>query len=243
MGLNKKIDHAKALITDALNTYSPATLATAFGVEGMVILDIVDRLGLDLEIFTIDTGRLPEETLALMDETRKRYQRPINVYFPQAALVEDYVRSYGVNAFYESVELRKRCCEIRKIEPLRRALSGKKLWITGLRKEQSVTRSDVTPLSYDQVNGLMKLNPVVDWEQTDLWAYVERSSVPVNALHKRGFPSIGCAPCTRAIQPGEDARAGRWWWETPESKECGLHFDPTGKLVRSKAPEERGEFV
>ncbi len=243
MELTQKIDRAGDLIKSAVRIHSPATMATAFGLEGMVILDMMDRLGLEIGLFTIDTGRLPEETHAFMDIVRARYERPIRVFSPEPAQVEEFVMAHGMNAFYQSVALRKRCCEVRKIEPLRRALAGKKLWITGLRKEQSVTRTDIEALAYDEVNGLMKLNPVADWSEADLWAYAERFDVPTHPLHKQGFPSIGCAPCTRAIQPGEDARAGRWWWEEPESKECGLHFDPTGKLIRTKLEKGEGEMV
>ncbi|MFN0315788.1 MAG: phosphoadenylyl-sulfate reductase [Burkholderiales bacterium] len=243
MELTKKIADTLDLIQSAIRTHSPATMATAFGLEGMVILDMIDRAGLEIEIFTLDTGRLPEETYSFMDVVRARYKRPVRVLFPQPAQVEEFVEAHGINGFYRSVDLRKRCCEVRKIEPLRRALAGKKLWITGLRKEQSVTRTDIEALAYDEMNGLMKLNPVADWAEADLWAYAKQFDVPTHPLHKQGYPSIGCAPCTRAIQPGEDARAGRWWWEEPESKECGLHFDPTGKLVRAKVVKGEGEMV
>lgn len=243
MELTQKIDRTLDVVQSAVRTYSPATMATAFGLEGMVILDMIERIGLEIDVFTLDTGRLPEETYAFMDVVRARYERPVRVFFPEPAQVEEFVLAHGMNAFYRSVALRKRCCEVRKIEPLRRALAGKKLWITGLRKEQSVTRADIEALAYDEVNGLMKLNPVADWSEADLWNYVKRFDVPTHPLHDRGFPSIGCAPCTRAIQAGEDARAGRWWWEEPESKECGLHLDPTGKLVRAKLMKGEGEMV
>jgi phosphoadenosine phosphosulfate reductase len=156
--------------------------------------------------------------------------------------VEAFVAAHGVNAFYDSIELRKRCCEIRKLVPLRRALKGKRLWITGLRREQSVTRAEVAVLAHDDANGLMKLNPLADWSEEDVWAYVENFDVPTNLLHRRGYPSIGCAPCTRAVQPGEDPRAGRWWWEQAASRECGLHMDPQGRLVRTTAAAARASF-
>ncbi len=243
MELTQKIIRTVDLIQSAVRAHAPATMATAFGLEGMVILDMIARIGLDIDVFTLDTGRLPEETHAFMDVVRARYKRPVRVFFPQPALVEEFVLAHGMNAFYQSVALRKGCCEVRKIEPLRRALAGKKLWITGLRKEQSVTRTDIEALAYDEVNGLMKLNPVAEWSEGELWDYVKRFDVPTHPMHSRGFPSIGCAPCTRAIQPGEDSRAGRWWWEEPESKECGLHFDPTGKLVRANLLKGEGEMV
>jgi phosphoadenosine phosphosulfate reductase len=187
----------------------------------------------DLEIFTLDTGRLHQETHDLIARAHQVYRLPIRVLSPDAAELEAFVAAHGVNAFYDSVELRKRCCAIRKLGPLRRALLGKALWITGLRRTQSVTRGDVEVLAFDAANGLMKLNPLADWSDAEVWAYLRRFDVPVNALHARGFPSIGCAPCTRAVQPGEDPRSGRWWWEQPATRECGLHMDPQGRLVRA----------
>ena len=158
------------------------------------------------------------------------------VFAPQAAALQAFTTAEGVNPFYRSIELRKRCCEIRKTEPLGRALAGRGLWITGLRRQQSVTRADLDLLVRDEARGLMKLNPLADWLEDDVWAYVDENDVPTNALHGQGFPSIGCAPCTRAVTPGEDARAGRWWWEQAETRECGLHMTPDGRLVRSRAP-------
>ena len=234
MSLDQRIALSTALLRDAAAQYAPGTFACSFGAEDMVIFDLIHRNDLPIEIFTLDTGRLHEETYALMQRARECYARPLQVMFPQSVAVEAFVRQEGVNAFYQSIELRKRCCAIRKVEPLRRALQGKKLWITGMRREQSVTRAEMDALSFDAGNALMKLNPLLDWSEAEVQDYVKRFDVPVNALHARGFPSIGCAPCTRAVTTGEDARAGRWWWEQPESKECGLHRDPTGKLVRSK---------
>jgi phosphoadenosine phosphosulfate reductase len=227
------IAEAAARLREATERYAPAAFASSFGAEDMVILDLIHRLRPGVEIFTLDTGRLPEQTHALIAAARTRYGLPIRVLHPDAVDLEDFVATHGVNAFYESIELRKRCCEIRKLRPLRRALQGKRLWITGLRREQSVTRADVPVLANDTANGLMKLNPLADWSETDVWAYVERFDVPTNALHRQGYPSIGCAPCTRPVQPGEDARSGRWWWERPDSRECGLHRDPQGRLVRA----------
>ena len=238
MSLDHRVAEASRRLTEAAERHAPATFASSFGAEDMVILDLIHRLGLGIEIFTLDTGRLHPETLELIARSQKVYRLPVRVLSPDAAELEPFVTQHGVNAFYDSVELRKRCCAIRKLGPLKRALQGTALWITGLRREQSVTRTDVEVLAFDQANGLMKLNPLAEWTEADVWAYVHRYDVPTNALHQRGYPSIGCAPCTRAIQPGEDARAGRWWWEQPATKECGLHVDEDGRLVRSKATAE-----
>lgn len=233
-GLSIRIDSALEHLRAALVQHTPATFACSFGMEDMVIYDLIHRHALPVTIFTLDTGRLHEETYALMDRARERYPLPLKVMFPDRHAVEEFVAAEGINAFYRDIALRKRCCGVRKVEPLRRALAGNRLWITGLRREQSVTRADTAFLAHDADNGLMKLSPLLDWRESDVQSYVTQYGVPVNALHQKGFPSIGCAPCTRAITAGEDARAGRWWWEQPESKECGLHMDPTGKLVRSK---------
>ena len=242
MNLDERVAQVAAGLRDAVAAHAPATFASSFGAEDMVLLDLIDELGLDVDVFTLDTGRLPEETHDLIARARRDYSAPIRVLFPDAAEVEAFVAAHGPNAFYDGIELRKRCCEIRKLVPLRRALQGKRLWITGLRREQSVTRSEVAVLAHDAANGLMKLNPLADWSEQDVWAYIEKFSVPVNELHRRGYPSIGCAPCTRAVQPGEDPRAGRWWWEQPVSRECGLHVDPQGRLVRTATADTRASI-
>jgi phosphoadenosine phosphosulfate reductase len=234
--LDSIIDEAIERLTEAVGRHRPAVFTSSFGVEDMVVLDLIDRAALDVTVATLDTGRLHQETYELMDQATERYRRPLKVFAPQAAALEDFIGSEGFNSFYRSIELRKRCCEIRKTEPLARALRGRGLWITGLRREQSVTRAQLDVLARDDQHGLMKLNPLVDWLDDDVWAYVEENDVPTNPLHRRGFPSIGCAPCTRAVEPGEDARAGRWWWEQAETRECGLHMTPDGRLVRSRAP-------
>ncbi|APR03563.1 phosphoadenylyl-sulfate reductase [Thauera chlorobenzoica] len=199
------------------------TFANSFGAEDMVLSDLILANALPIEIFSLDTGRLPAETYTLIGEVERRYGTKLKIYFPDAGAVENYVRSHGINAFYDSVELRKACCGVRKMEPLRRALAGKKAWITGLRAAQSVTRSGLPVREFDAANGLDKLNPLSDWSETEVWAYIRIHDLPYNALHDQFYPSIGCAPCTRAIALGEDVRAGRWWWEDPASKECGLH--------------------
>ncbi|KAA3654062.1 MAG: phosphoadenylyl-sulfate reductase [Proteobacteria bacterium] len=199
------------------------TFANSFGAEDMVLTDLILRHKLPIEIFSLDTGRLPAETYALMGEVESHYDTKLKVFFPDTAAVEAYVRGEGINAFYQSMDLRKRCCQIRKVEPLQRALAGKKAWITGLRAAQAATRTSLPTREFDAGNGLEKLNPLVAWSEADVWAYIRLHAVPYNALHDQFYPSIGCAPCTRAVAIGEDVRAGRWWWEDPTAKECGLH--------------------
>ncbi len=210
-------------IGEELGRQGEVTFANSFGAEDMVLADLILRHRLPIEIFSLDTGRLPSETYALMGEVEERYETRLKIYFPDAGAVEAYVRGEGMNAFYRSVDLRKACCQIRKVEPLKRALAGKKAWITGLRAAQAVTRSGLPVREMDEGNGLEKLNPLSDWSEAEVWAYIRLNDVPYNALHDQFYPSIGCAPCTRAIAVGEDIRAGRWWWEDPASKECGLH--------------------
>jgi phosphoadenosine phosphosulfate reductase len=208
--------------------------ASSFGAEDMVVLDMLSRLHLRPKVFTLDTGRLPQETYDLMDVARSRYGA-IEIYAPAAARVEEIVGEHGPNLFYRSIELRKLCCHVRKIEPLHRALDGLDAWITGLRREQAPTRTAIAHVEPDRANGSrVKINPLADWTWDAIWTYIRAHDVPYNALHDRGFPSIGCAPCTRAVRPGEDPRAGRWWWEQQDQKECGLH--PAGL----RAPAETG---
>ncbi len=222
--LLNKIDVTIALLQRIEADYAPATLANSFGAEDMVLMDLICQHAPGIGIFTLDTGRLNEETYTLNQRTRARYGVQVEAYFPAADAVQSYVQEHGINAFYDSVERRKQCCYIRKVEPLKRALKGKAAWLTGLRREQSPTRANLGHQEYDADNGLEKFNPLIDWTVQDVWDYIHAYDVPYNALHDRGYPSIGCAPCTRAITVGEDIRAGRWWWENPESKECGLHM-------------------
>jgi len=219
----RKVESVKALLSKIEKNFAPAVFASSFGAEDMVLLDLIVRFAPGIEIFTLDTGRLPEETYALMKKISERYGVKVRAYVPQAESVEEYVQRHGPNAFYESVELRKACCFMRKVEPLKRALEGKKAWVTGLRREQAATRGDIPESEFDKDHGLYKFNPLYDWTEKEVWAYVRANSVPYNALHDKGYASIGCAPCTRAITPGEDLRAGRWWWEGAQNKECGLH--------------------
>ena len=199
------------------------TFANSFGAEDMVLTDIILKNKLAIEIFSLDTGRLPVETYDLMAATEKHYNTKLNVYFPQAQTVEFYVKNHGINAFYESINLRKSCCHMRKVEPLQRALNGKAAWVTGMRSAQATTRASLPVREFDESNKLEKFNPLSDWIEQEVWAYIRLHKVPYNALHDQFYPSIGCAPCTRAIAMGEDVRAGRWWWEDPSNKECGLH--------------------
>lgn len=222
--LAHKIDATIALLQRIEKDYQPAALANSFGAEDMVLMDLICQHAPSIGIFTLDTGRLNEETYTLNQRARERYGVQVEVYFPAADAVQSYVQDNGINAFYQSVELRKQCCYIRKVEPLKRALKDKAAWLTGLRREQSPTRANLGNQEYDADNGLEKFNPLIDWTLQDVWDYIHAYDVPYNALHDRGYPSIGCSPCTRAITVGEDIRAGRWWWENPESKECGLHM-------------------
>lgn len=198
--------------------------ASSFGAEDVVVIDLIARHAPGLRIFTLDTGRLHEETYDVMERIRRRYGLRIESFFPERQTVETLERDKGYYSFRESLDNRKECCRIRKVEPLGRALKTLDAWITGLRREQAVTRTSVSKLQLDESNpGLWKLNPLADWTQEQVWSHIRDHDVPFNALHDRDFPSIGCSPCTRAVLPGQDVRAGRWWWETPEQKECGLH--------------------
>jgi phosphoadenosine phosphosulfate reductase len=222
-----KAEAAKLLLARIADEFSPAVFANSLGAEDMVLTDLIDAIQAPIEIFSLDTGRLPAETYDLMAETRIHYGFQLKLYYPRHDLVEAYTREHGINAFYESVELRKGCCFARKVEPLRRALDGKKAWITGMRAQQSATRDALPLQTFDEGNGLEKFNPLTDWTEKEVWAYIKLHQVPYNRLHDKFYPSIGCAPCTRAITPGEDVRSGRWWWENPETKECGLHVRKT----------------
>lgn len=197
---------------------------SSMGAEDVVITHMLSLLSPRVSAFTLDTGRLNPETYALMDRLRERYKMDLEVLFPNAAAVEAMVRARGVNLFYDSVENRKECCRIRKLEPLARVMKKYSGWICGLRREQSPTRTDIRKIEIDVTNGgVIKVNPLADWTREQVWDFIKKNSIPYNHLHDQGYPSIGCAPCTRAVQPGEPERAGRWWWENPDTKECGLH--------------------
>jgi len=198
-------------------------LSSSLGIEDQVLTHMVCNIDKTTKIFTLDTGRLFPETYDLIHRTNHKYGIKMSVYFPEAGQVEEMVNTKGINLFFESVENRKLCCNIRKIQPLKRAFKGLEVWICGLRSEQSVTRHDMQRIEWDEANGIIKLNPLIHWTEEETKEYIKTHGIPYNPLHDKGYPSIGCQPCTRAIFPGEDIRAGRWWWENPDTKECGLH--------------------
>ncbi len=218
-------DSAEKILSFFLNEYDGnIAFASSLGAEDQVLTHLITSIKPDTKIFTLDTGRLFPETYDLIERTNSRFKIKMDVSFPAAKKVEKMVKQNGINLFYQSVENRKLCCNTRKIEPLHRALEGFDMWITGLRREQSVTRNNNSLVELDNNNhGRLKLNPLIDWTEKQVWDYIEANNIPYNKLHDKGFPSIGCQPCTRAIELGEDVRAGRWWWELPEHKECGLH--------------------
>jgi len=240
--MQQKIDQVVDVLQQAVRDFSPVCFANSLGAEDMVLTDIIAKKRLDIGIFSLDTGRLPQETYNLMHNVENYYDIQLKVYFPDNALVEKYISLNGVNGFYESIKSRKDCCFMRKVEPLRRALSGNKAWITGLRRDQAVTRGTLEVSAYDADLGLQKFNPLLDWSNKEVWAYIRQHNVPYNKLHDQFYPSLGCAPCTRSISPGEDIRAGRWWWEDPKSKECGLHVSNTSlEASRIKIREISGQ--
>jgi len=205
------------------NSDENIALSSSFGAEDQVITDMMLNIDKNANIFTLDTGRLPYETYNVMDSTNLKYGIKVNVYFPNDNDIEDLYKTQGINGFYESIENRKACCYVRKIAPLKRALKGLDIWVTGLRASQSVTRVSMDVFEYDEGNDVIKFNPLIEWSEKDVWDYIKTNNVPYNKLHDQGYPSIGCAPCSRAVKEGEDVRSGRWWWENPEHKECGLH--------------------
>lgn len=226
-GLDAQLEKRWRALTDNLadvqRRYPDAALASSLAAEDMVLTHAIYDSRLSLEVFTLDTGRLHAETLGVLDAVRARYGRGVTVYRPDATAVEQHVAAHGAYGFYESVELRKACCQIRKVEPLKRALAGRGAWITGQRRQQSTTRGELPLEEQDPTFDLYKFNPLAEWSEEDVWAVIRALGIPYNPLHDQGYPSIGCEPCTRAIRPGEDLRAGRWWWESSDSKECGLH--------------------
>lgn len=215
---------AEVILDYLFNSYEgKVCFASSLGAEDQIITHMLSTIDKSAYIFTLDTGRLFPETYDLIDLTRKKYGMVINVFFPEANAVQKMVKEKGINLFYDSIENRKLCCGIRKIEPLQRAFAGFDGWICGLRRSQSTTRKDIKTVEWDEQFGLIKVNPLVNWSDDDVWNYIRENNVPYNRLHDKGFPSIGCQPCTRAIMQGEDIRAGRWWWENPDTRECGLH--------------------
>lgn len=198
-------------------------LSSSLGLEDQLLTDLVVKIDKETRIFTLDTGRLFPETYSLIDKTNMKYNIQLEVFFPKSEAVEAMVKAEGVNLFYAGIDQRKQCCNVRKMEPLKRAFKGLEVWICGLRREQSITRKEMQLVEWDENNQLIKLNPLINFTEQEVWDYIKANNVPYNKLHDKGFPSIGCQPCTRAIEAGEDVRAGRWWWENPEHKECGLH--------------------
>ena len=214
----------EVLLSYFINRYGgKVALSSSLGPEDQVLTDMMLKINKRANIFTLDTGRLFPETYNLIDKTNLLYGIKISVFFPDYKFVQEMVAANGINFFYDSIEKRKQCCRVRKLEPLARAFSGLEVWICGLRREQSVTRQDMNLIEWDETNGLIKVNPLINWTETQVWDYIHEYNVPYNKLHENGFPSIGCQPCTRAVKPGSDARSGRWWWESPEYRECGLH--------------------
>jgi len=227
-------NQARDLLARVARNHHPAALASSLSAEDMVLTDLIGRERLPVEIFMLDTGRLHGDTLDLVGRIEQRYGIALRAYRPQAQAVNQYTMRFGRDAFYESEELRRQCCAIRKVEPLKRALAGKQAWISGMRREQSAARSDIAVEEFDQAHGLKKFNPLADWSEAEVWDHIGRHEVPYNPLYDQGYRSIGCAPCTRPVVAGEDARAGRWWWEVRSASECGIHFSPDGKLVREE---------
>ena len=222
--LDTKVARLRKLLAQIEEKFAPAAFANSFGVEDMVLTDLISREFPGIQIFTLDTFRLPQATLALIEVARKKYNFSLATFAPRADVVDDFIKRKGLNSIYDSVENRKSCCTIRKVEPLSRALAQKKSWLTGLRREQAPSRESLGESEFDATHNCNKFNPLIDWTNDDVWQYIRANDVPYNTLHDRGFPSIGCEPCTRAVQPDEDPRAGRWWWEQATGqKECGLH--------------------
>ena len=215
---------AESIIKTCVETFKDKIIfASSLGLEDQAITHIIATNNLSVPIFTLDTGRLFYESYDLIEKTESKYKIKINTFSPDTEKIQSLVKEKGINMFYHSIENRKACCGARKIEPLQRALKGNNAWFCGLRKEQSITRKDLEIIEWDENNQIIKVNPLLNWTEEQLNEYIKTNRIPYNTLHDKGFPSIGCAPCTRAISEGEDVRAGRWWWESPDTKECGLH--------------------
>jgi phosphoadenosine phosphosulfate reductase len=215
---------AEEVLKWAFRTYGDKVkIASSFGAEDVVLVDLAARVNPGVKVFTLDTGRLAQETYDVIDNVNKKYNIKTEFFCPDGKVLEEVSNEYGPSLFYDSVEMRKKCCGIRKMEPLKRAMSTLDAWVCGLRKEQAVTRTDIKKVEFSDTGAPVKINPLTEWTEQDIWDYIRINNVPYNALHDKGYPSIGCICCTRTVKRTEDVRAGRWWWESPESKECGLH--------------------
>ncbi|MHA1438257.1 MAG: phosphoadenylyl-sulfate reductase [Promethearchaeota archaeon] len=231
--LNQKYENENVinLLNWAIHTFkNEIILASSLGIEDQMLTDILSKLNPKIAVFFLDTGRIHQETYNLLEESMERYNINFKIFFPNTKKIQDFEQDFGPNPFYKSIKLRKKCCWIRKIEPLKRALKGYKAWITGLRREQSITRKHIKKIEWDENNNIFKINPLADWTIDQVWEYIKNNNVPYNRLYDQGFTSIGCLPCTRPIKFGEDIRAGRWWWEDPEKRECGLHIKSEGEV-------------
>jgi phosphoadenosine phosphosulfate reductase len=217
-----KINATVEVLRAAVRDYRKVVYSNSLGAESMVLTDLIWTQVPEIEIFTLDTGRLPEETINLIERLERRYQRRMRIYYPDPGTLEALVAKNGINGFYNGIAERQSCCHVRKVEPFRRAVQGAGAWVTGVRREQSATRALTQAVDFDAANGLHKISPILDWTHDEVWDYIRAHKLPYNPLHDQGYPSIGCAPCTRAVEPGADSRSGRWWWENTDSKECGL---------------------
>jgi len=222
-GLRERAEDSISMLRAAVAEYGNVCYANSLGPESMVLTDLIWEAVPEIEIFSIDTGRLFPETYDLMERLQQHYGRSLRIYYPEAAGLEKWVGKNGINGFRDGVEQRRGCCIVRKVEPFRRAVSGRGAWVTGIRRSQSPSRALAAPVEWDGEYGLHKISPLLDWSEREIWDYIRKKRLPYNKLHDIGFPSIGCAACTRSVQPGEDPRSGRWWWERTDSRECGLH--------------------
>jgi phosphoadenosine phosphosulfate reductase len=229
--LRERAEDSIAQLRSAVSEFKNVCYANSLGSESMVLTDLVWGSVPEIEMFSVDTGRLYPETYDLIERVQQRYGRALTLYYPKTEDLEGWVGKNGINGFRQGLEQRRGCCAVRKVEPFRRAVAGRGAWVTGIRRDQSASRALASPVEWDGEYGLHKISPLLDWSENEVWDYIRKKRLPYNSLHDSGFPSIGCAPCTRAVQPGEDERAGRWWWEVGALKECGIHFAPTG-LVR-----------
>jgi len=221
--LRARAEDSISQLQSAVAEFKNVCYANSLGSESVVLTDLIWSAVPQIEIFSIDTGRLYPETYELIERLQKRYGRALRIYYPNAAELETWVGEHGINGFRDSLDQRRGCCATRKVEPFRRAIAGRNAWVTGIRRGQSASRALAAPVEWDREYGLHKVSPLLEWSENEIWEYIRKKRLPYNTLHDSGFPSIGCAPCTRAVQAGEHERSGRWWWERNDSRECGLH--------------------